>query len=147
MARELILDAVGPKAVHRMHGEDPHELAADQYHSAIEPLVRRGLDVVLLGMGSDAHVGAMFPGSLALEETERYCRPVDRPDGLGGLTLTPPAMLSGKRVFLLVTGEGKAEAVARAIEGTESPASAPVRLLAEHPSATFLLDEPAASKL
>ncbi|MEA2434792.1 MAG: 6-phosphogluconolactonase [Actinomycetota bacterium] len=147
MARDLLLDQVKPKAVHRMRGEDPPDLAADEYHSEMAPLVAGGLDVVLLGMGADAHVGAMFPGSMVLEETDRYCRPVDRPDGLGGLTLTPPALLAGKRILLLVTGAGKAETVARVINGNETPAAAPARLLADHPSATFLLDEAAASAL
>ena len=45
---------------------------------------------------------------MALEESERLCVPVDRPDGMKGLTLTPPAMQRGKKVLLLVTGEGKA---------------------------------------
>jgi 6-phosphogluconolactonase len=147
MARDLLLDHVKPKAVHRMRGEDPPESAADEYHSEIAGLVTAGLDVVLLGMGADAHVGAIFPGSMVLDEKERYCRPVDRPDGLGGLTLTPPALLSGKRILLLVTGESKAETVARVINGNESPAAAPARFLADHPSATFLLDEAAASAL
>jgi 6-phosphogluconolactonase len=147
MARDLLLDHVKPGAVHRMPGEDPPDLAADSYHREIAPIVEKGLDVVLLGMGADAHIGAMFPGSLALETKERYCLPVDRPDGLGGLTLTPPALLAGVRIFLIVTGANKASTVARVINGNDSPAAAPARLLADHPSATFLLDEAAASAL
>jgi 6-phosphogluconolactonase len=98
---------------------------------------------MLLGMGADCHIGALYPASPALGADD-YCAPVDRPDGLAGLTLTPPAMLAARKILLLVTGAAKAEAVRRAVEGSEGPESCPVRLLADHPDATFLLDEPAA---
>ena len=147
MAERLLFDRAQPRAVHRMKGEEPPEHGADQYHHDIAPLVKSRIDVVLLGMGADAHVGALYPGSMAVEEKERLCVAVDRPDGMKGLTLTPRAMLSGKRVLLLVTGEGKAATVKRVIEGSESVASCPARVLADHHDVTFLLDEPAASEL
>lgn len=146
MARRLLLDAAEPAAVHRMKGElDPAQGAAD-YHSSIAPLVARGFDLLLLGMGADAHVGALFPGSPALEATT-FCAWVDRPDGMKGLTLTPPAMLSAKKILLLVTGSQKADTVRRAIQGDESSDTCPVRLLASHPDVTFLLDDAAAAAL
>jgi len=101
---------------------------------------------MLLGMGADAHVGALFPGSPALEETA-LAAVVDRPDGMQGVTLTPTAMLSARRIILLVTGEAKAEAVRRAVTGDEDPTKCPARVLAEHPDAAFLLDDAAASAL
>lgn len=146
MARRVLLEAVRPGSVYRMHGEDPPEQAAKSYEGAIRSAMQEELDLVLLGMGTDAHVGAIFPGSPALGE-DRLCVPVDRPDGLTGLTLTPPPLTSGKEVLLVVTGEGKAEAVRRAVRGEEPPESCPARLLADHPNATFLLDESAASLL
>ena len=147
MASRLLLDEVQPGVVHRMPGEDDPEAGADVYHQAIAPLVAAHFDLLLLGMGADAHVGAMFPGSPALEEHEQLCRAVDRPDGMKGLTLTPPAMMSAKKILLLVTGEAKAATVQRAVQGGEQPHDCPVRLLADHPDATFLLDQPAAGAL
>ena len=147
MASRLLLDRVGTRDVHRMRGEEPPEQAAAAYSDEIRPLVEGGLDLLLLGMGADAHVGAMFPNSPALTETEQLCRAVDRPDGMQGLTLTPPAMLSAKKILLLVTGEAKAATVKRVIQGNEPIESCPARLLADHPDVTFLLDEPAASAL
>jgi 6-phosphogluconolactonase len=73
--------------------------------------------------------------------------PVDRPDGLAGLTLTPPALRSAKNIYLIVSGAGKAEAVRRAVYGDEPIEACPVRLLAGHSHATLLLDESAASRL
>lgn len=147
MAEGLLLRHTGPEHVHRMRGEDDPAQAAAAYHRHIEPLVEAGLDLLLLGMGADAHIGAMFPNSPALAESKQLCRAVDRPDGMQGLTLTPPALLSAKKILLLVTGEAKAATVKRVIEGDEPIETCPARLLATHPDATFLLDEPAASAL
>ena len=147
MAERLLFQRRSPKVVHRMRGEESPEHAAAQYDSEIRPAVERGLDVVLVGMGADAHVCAMFPGSRALDETSRLCAAVDRPDGMTGLTLTPPALLSGRKILLIVTGEGKAATVRRVVEGHESVASAPARMLAGHEDVTFLLDTGAASAL
>ena len=147
MAERLLFQRSMPMSLHRMRGEDPPEVAASRYHSDIENVVGSGLDVMLAGMGADAHVCGMFPGSRALDEKEQLCVAVDRPDGMTGLTLTPPAVLSARKVLLIVTGEGKAATVKRAIEGDESISSAPVRMLADHPDVTFLLDEGAASAL
>ena len=146
MAKRLLLDAAGPGHVHRIRGELPPERAAVQYASDIRPLAERGFDIVLLGMGSDGHIAALFPGSPALDSTHP-AEAVERPDGMRGVTLTPPPLTGAKRVFLIVTGEAKAEAVSRAVSSDEPPEKCPVRLLADHPDATFLLDEGAASAL
>lgn len=147
MADDLLLQPTGARRVHRMRGEDPPEQAAASYSNQIAPLVEQGLDLMLLGMGTDAHIGAMFPGSAALRETRRLCHAVPRPDGMTGLTLTPPALISAKTILLLVGGHDKAAAVARVIKGSEPVEACPARLLAGHPKVTFLLDEPAASAL
>ncbi|MGH2817824.1 MAG: 6-phosphogluconolactonase [Actinomycetota bacterium] len=133
--------------VHRMRGEDEPEAAARGYSDEIRPLVDAGLELMLIGMGADGHICALFPGSPALEEKDRLCAAVDRPEGLRGLTLTPPAVLSARRILLLVTSNGKAATVAKAVHGADDPVTLPVRLLRDHPDATFLLDRSAASQL
>ena len=147
MAERLLFDRAQPRSIHRMKGEEPPGHGADLYHGEIALLVKNRFDVVLLGMGADAHVGALYPGSMALDEDRRLCAAVDRPDGMKGLTLTPPAIRSAKKVLLLVTGSGKAATVTRVIGSSESVASCPARLLADHHDVTFLLDEPAAAEL
>jgi 6-phosphogluconolactonase len=146
MAKRILLDRVRPRAVERMRGEDEPERAADTYHGRVAPAVARGLDLVLLGMGADAHICALFPSSSALGVTSSYCVAVDRPDGLRGLTLTPPALLSASHVLLIVNGTSKAAAVARVVNGDEEPSACPARLLAGL-DATFLLDGEAAARL
>jgi 6-phosphogluconolactonase len=146
MVKRILLDALSPRAVHRMRGEDDPPSAAAAYAAEVAPFVQPGFDLVLLGMGADCHICAMFPGSPALTATD-LCVPVARPDGMTGLTLTPPAIVTGHQILLLVSGADKARAVKRAVESTETPSTCPVRLLADHQSATFLLDEDAASAL
>jgi 6-phosphogluconolactonase len=149
MARAALLDHVRPGAVHRMKGEVEPGAAAAEYHAVVARALEGddGIDLALLGMGADCHVAAMFPGSPALEERADLCLPVERPDGLGGLTLTPPALSAVRGILLLVSGAGKAEAVRRAVAGDEPVSSCPARVLADHPNATFVLDEDAASTL
>ena len=143
MATRTLGTAIEEARIHRMRGEDDPEDAARAYSGEVRSAAQRGFDLVLLGMGGDCHVAGMFPGSAALDEHDELCAPVDRPDGLEGLTLTPPALLSAKRILLIVSGEAKAEAVARAVRGDEPVHECPARLLADHPRATFLLDESA----
>ena len=146
MARRTLLDAVGATKIHRMRGEDAPDEAAAAYSAEVEATAPNGFDLLLLGMGADRHIGAMFPGSPALE-VKALCTAVDRPDGMRGLTLTPPAMLSATKILLLVSGAAKAEAVARVINSQDPVSESPARLLADHPDVTFLLDESAASGL
>lgn len=146
MAKRLFLDAAEPGHVHRVPGELDAERAAARYESDIRPLVERAFDVEVLGMGADAHIGAIFPGSPALT-TIRLAYAVDRPDGMKGVTLAPPALTTARKIFLVVTGAKKAEAVARVVNGAEGPEDCPARLLADHPDATFLLDPEAAARL
>jgi 6-phosphogluconolactonase len=95
-------------------------------------------------MGDDCHIAALFPGSPALDESEHTVLAVDRPDGLRGITLTPPALVNAARTFVIVTGKSKASAVRRAVRDSEPAETCPVRLLHDP---VFLLDEPAASAL
>ena len=146
MAKRTLLDAAAPARVHRIKGELPPQQGAQEYHRAMGPLVARGFDLLLLGVGTDAHIGSMSPGSPALSE-KRLAAAVTRYDGVPGVTMTPPAMLSARKILLIVTGEGKADVVRRAVRSDEPIDLCPVRLLKDHPDATFLLDEDAASLL
>ena len=147
MASRLLLGPLDVSSVHRMRGEAAPEDAAREYSEVVAARAPGGFDLVLLGMGADCHVAALFPGSAALSEGSALCRAVDRPDGMKGLTLTPPALLGSRKVRLIVSGEDKAEAVRRVVAGDEPPQECPARLLADHPDVNFLLDDPAASLL
>lgn len=147
MANRLFLSAVRPQVVHRMRGEARPEIAAAEYSEQIAGYVADRIPLALLGLGEDCHIAGLFPGSPLLSETERLCASTARPDGLPGVTLTPPALHATEAVILIASGRSKAEAVSRAALNDEDPEKCPVRLLAGHGDVTLLVDEGAAMLL
>ena len=147
MANEALFERAGVTAVHRMKGElGPAQGAADyerEYELAGEP----AFDLILLGLGPDAHTCSLFPNDDALGERDRPVVGVETP-GMAPLvsriTLTLPVVNGSRRIVFLVTGEDKAEAVARAFSGPPDP-SAPASLV--DGEVTVLLDEAAARRL
>jgi 6-phosphogluconolactonase len=150
-ARDAFLTRVGVPAdrQHPMPTADeglPSIGAAADAHAAVLP--DEPFDLVLHGVGPDGHIASLFPGFAQLHETER--RVVDVEDSPKPpperLSLTLPTLNNADSVWLLVSGDGKAEAVARALgDGTleDTPASA-ARGTTE---TVWLLDEAAASRL
>jgi 6-phosphogluconolactonase len=145
LAKRTLLDRLERRPeVHRIRGELPPAEAAAEYDAALRGVV---LDLMFLGLGPDAHVGSLFPGSPQLAERDRLV--TSGPAGLEPfverVTLTMPALLSAGRIVLLVTGADKADAVERSFGG-EITANAPASLLrtGDAPLDVFL-DAPAAS--
>jgi 6-phosphogluconolactonase len=113
LAKRTLLDNLErPPTLHRIRGELEPELAALEYDEALEGVQ---LDVKLLGLGPDAHVASLFPGTPQLAERER--RVTSGPAGLEPfvyrVTMTLPMLLSAKQLVFLVTGADKADAVRR----------------------------------
>ncbi len=103
-------------------------------------------DLVLHGMGPDGHIASLFPGFPQLHETERWAVEVfDSPKPPPQrISLTYGALNHAHSVWLLVSGEGKADAVARALGGAsidEIPAAGAHGLV----ETVWLVDEAAAS--
>lgn len=147
MATRTLAPGFAVADVRRMRGEDDPEDAARAYEDDVRDVVASGPRLVVLGLGEDAHVAALFPRSPALAERGRLCVAVDRPDGLPGITLTPPALLAGREVVVIASGAAKADAIRRAVAGDEPVARCPARLLAAHARVTFALDDAAAAGL
>jgi 6-phosphogluconolactonase len=151
MVRAALLDRLtgAPPAVHRIQGELGPHAAADAYERELADEVPR-FDLVVLGLGPDAHCASLFPGDPVLDETERRVLGVERP-GMEPLvprvTLTLPAINAARQVLFLVTGAGKAAAVARAFAAEPGP-GAPASLVSPvDGSLTLLLDRAAAAQL
>ncbi|MFF7636137.1 glucosamine-6-phosphate deaminase [Kitasatospora sp. NPDC008050] len=117
-----------------------------------------GVDLQLLGIGTDGHIGFNEPcSSLAsrtriktLTEQTRVdnARFFDSIDQVPHHVITQGigTILEARHLVLLATGEAKAEAVAQAVEGPLS-AFVPASALQLHPHATVVVDEAAASRL
>jgi 6-phosphogluconolactonase len=147
MADEALLSRISGAGVHRMKGElGPEEGAAD-YGRELDEAGHPVFDLILLGIGPDAHTCSLFPGDDALGERDRPVVGVETP-GMAPLvpriTLTLPTVNASGRIVFLVTGEDKADAVARVFSGRRDP-MAPASLV--EGNVTVLLDEGAARRL
>lgn len=101
------------------------ELAARAYGE----LLPDPLDLVLLGIGEDGHTASLFPGSPALFERAARVAVVSGPKPPNPrLTITPPVIAEAREVLVLASGAGKAEALARALEGPLDVTSVPAQL-------------------
>lgn len=160
-ARKALLDHVDldQANVHPMapadgpHGDDPAAAAAayaDELAQAGRPdgLAVPAFDVLMLGIGPDAHVASLFPGQPALGEQQLTAVAVhDAPKPPPTrVSLTYPAIHAAREVWVLAAGAEKAEAVGQALSGaplTQAPAAG-----ARGSAATlFLLDRTAAKQL
>ncbi len=154
-AAELdLLDVVGvdPARVHAMPAADEvHpdlEAAAAAYGSVVREHGGGEFDLVLLGLGPDGHVASLFPHHPQLERLEDIAvavtdSPKPPPERI---SLTFSALNRTREVWFLVTGDGKAEAVARALADEGSVQQTPARGVTAEPS-IWWLDEDAASAL
>jgi len=118
-----------------------------------------GIDLQLLGIGSDGHIAFNEPGSSLASRTRiktltRQTR-ADNARFFGGdvdavprhcLTQGLGTIMSARHLVLLATGNAKAEAIHQLVEGPVS-AMWPATVMQHHPHATVLLDEAAASRL
>ncbi|MET0997430.1 MAG: 6-phosphogluconolactonase [Marmoricola sp.] len=154
-AAELdLLDVVGvdPARVHAMPAADEvHpdlEAAAAAYAELLRTHLDGEFDLVLLGVGPDGHIASLFPGfpQLAVDDALTVAVTGSPKPPPQRISLTFDALNRTREVWFLVTGEGKADAVARAVAPDGSIEETPARGITCENS-TWWLDEAAASAL
>ncbi|MER7502497.1 6-phosphogluconolactonase [Nonomuraea pusilla] len=158
-ARKALLDHVDldPARVHVMRGPDSGmtaEESADAYAAELRAASRPedhgpvpAFDVMLLGMGPDAHVASLFPGLPALYDT----RPVVAVHGSPKppptrISLTLPAIQAAREVWVVAAGEEKSGAVRLALSDS-GPVQVPAAGARGRGRTLFLLDRAAATKI
>ena len=161
-ARSALLDhvPVDPRRVHAMpasdgpDGDDP-EAAAERYAVELGQAARPGdhddvptFDVLLLGVGPDAHVASLFPEQPALHETRRTVvavRGAPKPPPTR-ISLTLRSIQAAADVWLIAAGAEKAGAIRMALEAA-GPVQVPAAGARGQRSTLVLLDQAAASAL
>ncbi len=111
-------------------------------------MVADAFDLVLLGLGPDGHVASLFPGFSQLEVQEATALPVTgspKPPP-ERVTLSFGALNRAREVWFLVAGEGKADAVRRALATDGSVQETPARGIT-CANRTWWLDQDAATAL
>lgn len=150
-AYDALLEGVNipPANVHRIATSDGEfGDAIDDAAAAYEQQLPAQFDVHLLGMGGEGHVNSLFPDTPAVRETTRLVVAVtDSPKPPPRrISLTLPAIQRSREVWLVVSGEAKADAVAAAVGGAD-PVDVPAAGAIGQEKTVWLLDEGAASKL
>jgi 6-phosphogluconolactonase len=85
------------------------------------------LDLVHLGLGPDGHTASLIPGDPILEVADRFVGVTGLYQGRRRMTLTYRALDGARRLLWVVTGEDKAEALAKLLSGDPSIPSGRVR--------------------
>jgi 6-phosphogluconolactonase len=143
--------------IHRMQAERPdRDAAARDYQAEIARVMGvpadgppPAFDLILLGMGPDAHTASLFPHTAALSERTRWVVANYVPKFTAyRLTMTPVILNRAAHVAFLVAGAEKAVILAEVLEGPSDPARYPCQLIRpESGSLTWYVDRLAAARL
>jgi len=149
---------ISPRNVHipdgTIHGN------YDQYCASYEETIRAagGIDIQLLGIGRNGHIGFNEPTSSiasrtrlkvlskeTLDDNSKFFSPGEEHPRCA-ITMGIGSILDARKVLLIATGASKAAAVAKSIEGpiTSAVSASALQL---HPDVTFIVDEAASSQL
>lgn len=150
---DRLLTAGTGAALHQipwMEGE-PERMAAAYQKTLGEILPRRGgrpcPDLILAGIGDDGHTLSLFPGSAGPDIADRdYAAVWVEAKGDWRLTATFPLAHRAERIMILVSGEGKAAALAEILSPSRPPRLPARRLLDGAAPVAFLADAAAASR-
>jgi len=135
---------------------DDLQKTCEEFEEAIK--AAGGIDLQLLGIGTNGHIAFNEPGSPFNSRTRvveiseqtrrdnaRFFRSIDEVPRQA-ISMGIGTIMEARKIVLLASGARKADAVAKSVKGPiteEIPAS----ILQKHPDCTFILDEAAASKL
>lgn len=155
MARRAWLDRVEIPAanIHPMPTDEADPaVAAAKYEKHLQEFFHSSpgefpsLDVVLLGMGDDAHTASLFPHTAALKVKDKLIT-VGNKDDNQRLTFTYPFINAARCVMFLATGANKKPALAQVFAPTADDFAYPSRLIQPQGELLWLLDTAAGSDL
>jgi glucosamine-6-phosphate deaminase len=117
-----------------------------------------GVDLQLLGIGSNGHIAFNEPGSpkdsrtrvvdlkeSTIQDNARFFASADEVPRQA-LSMGMASIMDAKEIVLIANKESKADAIAKSLEGPVTE-DVPASMLQEHPNVTIIVDKPAASKL
>jgi glucosamine-6-phosphate deaminase len=145
--------------IHIPNGELPKDAIKKQcgdYERQIEEA--GGIDLQILGIGNNGHIGFNEPGSsiysktrlISLENSTRLANAYEFANisyvPRLAITMGINTILKAKKIILLAWGPGKAPVIRKSVEGNVTE-SVPASLLQQHGDCSFILDEAAACEL
>lgn len=150
---------IEPKNIHIPDGtisKDDIKAYCEKYESDIQKA--GGIDLQILGIGTNGHIGFNEPGSginsktrlVALDNSTRIANAYDFPNMSEvprlALTVGIGAIMKSRKIILMAWGQHKAPVIRKAVEG-HSTEQVPASLLQQHDNCLFVLDEQAAQEL
>ncbi len=150
---------IDPKNIHIPNGEIPKDKIKShciQYEELIEKA--GGIDLQILGIGNNGHIGFNEPGSsifsktrlVTLDNSTRIANSYEFPTFSQvprlAITMGISTIMKARRVILMAWGPAKAPVVQKAVEGHVDE-QIPASLLQQHNEVSFVLDEAAAAEL
>ncbi len=150
---------IDPKNYHLPDGMIPKDKVKEHCREYEEQIAAAGgLDLQILGIGQNGHIGFNEPGSgiytktrlITLDNSTRIANAYE----FGNMSQVPRmaitmginTILKSKRIILMAWGETKAPVIQKAVEKDDTE-DIPSSLLQNHDHCLFVLDEPAASEL
>ncbi|WP_026314365.1 glucosamine-6-phosphate deaminase [Allofustis seminis] len=137
------------------NGMAPSDTELERYD---EVLSTHPIDLQILGIGNNAHIGFNEPGSSfegktskvhltpsTIEANKRFFDSADEVPRYA-YSMGLASIMAAKQILLIAYGENKAEAIAHTLEGPVTEA-VPASILQRHDHAIFIIDEAAASQL
>ncbi len=128
----------------------------EAYEKAMENV---SVDIQVLGIGGNGHIGFNEPGTPFTEETHivdltektrsdnaRFFEDDINNVPTQAITMGISTIMKAKKILLVASGANKADAVAAMVNGPVDPAC-PASVLQNHPDVVVVVDEAAASKL
>lgn len=160
MAYDSLLNHVSilRESIHAMQTENiTHEDSAKSYELLLQRYFQQStntkqqtFDLVLLGMGDDAHTLSLFPGNKeVIFEQEKWCTSLWlEKQNMQRITLTAAVVNQSARIAFLVTGDSKAKALHEVLKGEFNPVMYPSQIINPvNGELHWFIDEAAALKL
>ena len=159
MLKTELIDALGVDEEHFLMlptVSDNFEEACRHFRHELNK--RGGIDLLILGLGENGHLGFNQPGSplegrawvtsMNVELEERIRKETNTPPEkkLGGATLGIKDIMQARKIVLVAKGKNKANIVKQMLEGPVSN-EVPASVLQLHPNCEFLFDDKAAAEL
>ena len=156
MAKLALLDHVNLKPGHvfRMQGEADLATEAVRYQAEMAKILPHPkdsfpeLDLVLLGLGTDAHTASLFPHTRALNESKAWVAANEVPQlSTRRITLTYPVINNAREVLFLTAGPDKVKPLDWVLSGPENVAEYPAQGVRPKSGALWMVDSAAAAGL
>jgi glucosamine-6-phosphate deaminase len=150
---------INPKNIHIPNGETRKEDIKEHCHQ-YEKMIKDagGIDLQILGIGNNGHIGFNEPGSgiysktrlITLDNSTRIANAYEYANISQvprlAITMGISTILQSKKIILMAWGTSKASVIKKAIEDDDTE-QVPASLLQTHDDVTFVVDEAAAAEL